>query len=356
MPILGIISSSILKLIQSIAVSHSTTPFITAYPWSDTTGFGTKISNPASLPASTSHDAKFNSTGTLLGVAHNSGGSADTNWSSIYPWSNATGFGTKYTTPTNPQQVYGTYSISFNSDSTAVAFVGNNQTLSPFVYAFSGSGFGSRYSLPPKPSNQNFSVGTFNFNPAGSALVYSYLTLGSGTGVVGYPFNTGSGIGTKYTDPVGWGSGNNSRGNNFSPDGATVVLSNNSSPFILAYPFNASTGFGTKYANPASLPPDAGYKTSFNPAGTVVALAHNTSPYITTYAWSSGFGSKYANPATLPTGNGLDVGFSKTGNSIAVAHDSSPYVTAYPWSAGFGTKFANPATLPTGNGQGISFA
>ena len=32
-----------------IAVAHSTSPYITAYPWSS--GFGTKYANPATLPA-----------------------------------------------------------------------------------------------------------------------------------------------------------------------------------------------------------------------------------------------------------------------------------------------------------------
>ena len=339
---------------QSIAVSHSTTPFITAYPWSDTTGFGTKFSNPASLPNGNGTGAKFNSTGTLLGVAH--GNSGQDNWSSIYPWSNVTGFGTKYTAPTYPSNINGTYDLAINASSTAMAFIAGAAAGYIFAYAFSGAGFGSRYTVPSTPGNWNFSVGGLNFNPAGSSIVLSYLTLGSGSGVIGYPFNTGTGFGTKYTDPVGWGSGNNSRGNCFSPDGATVLLSNNSSPFILAYPWNVSTGFGTKYANPASLPTDAGQKISFNPAGNVVALAHNTSPYIAAYPWSSGFGTKYSNPATTPTGNGTDVSFSTTGNSIAVAHDASPYITAYPWSAGFGSKFTNPATLPAGNATAVTFA
>jgi len=35
---------------DAIAVAHLTTPFVSVYPWSGS-GFGTKFSNPATLPA-----------------------------------------------------------------------------------------------------------------------------------------------------------------------------------------------------------------------------------------------------------------------------------------------------------------
>lgn len=33
-----------------IALAHSTSPYISAYPWSSTSGFGTKYANPATTP------------------------------------------------------------------------------------------------------------------------------------------------------------------------------------------------------------------------------------------------------------------------------------------------------------------
>jgi hypothetical protein len=36
---------------QYIAIPHDASPFVTAYPWNSGTGFGTKLPNPASLPA-----------------------------------------------------------------------------------------------------------------------------------------------------------------------------------------------------------------------------------------------------------------------------------------------------------------
>jgi hypothetical protein len=36
---------------NAIAVAHTSTPFVTAYPWSGS-GFGTKYTDPATLPGS----------------------------------------------------------------------------------------------------------------------------------------------------------------------------------------------------------------------------------------------------------------------------------------------------------------
>ena len=41
-----------------LAVAHGTTPFVTAYPWS-ASGFGTKLTNPGTLPAGTGNSIAF---------------------------------------------------------------------------------------------------------------------------------------------------------------------------------------------------------------------------------------------------------------------------------------------------------
>ena len=41
-----------------IAVAHSNSPYITAYPWSSS-GFGTKFSNPGTLPTDTGYGVAF---------------------------------------------------------------------------------------------------------------------------------------------------------------------------------------------------------------------------------------------------------------------------------------------------------
>ena len=44
-----------------IAVSHVTSPFVSAYPWS-ASGFGTKFSNPATLPTGGGYGVAFTHT------------------------------------------------------------------------------------------------------------------------------------------------------------------------------------------------------------------------------------------------------------------------------------------------------
>jgi hypothetical protein len=42
-----------------IAIAHYTTPFVSAYPWSGS-GFGTKFTNPGTLPAGIGYGVAFN--------------------------------------------------------------------------------------------------------------------------------------------------------------------------------------------------------------------------------------------------------------------------------------------------------
>ena len=78
---------------QFIAVAHSSSPFITAYPWSSSTGFGTKFADPATLPTGNGQDVAFTSSGNSVAVAH-----VTSPFISAYPWSGS-GFGTKFADP-----------------------------------------------------------------------------------------------------------------------------------------------------------------------------------------------------------------------------------------------------------------
>ena len=76
----------------AIAVAHDTTPFVSAYPWS-AGGFGTKFSDPATLPTGGGYGVAFSSAGDAIAVAHST-----TPFVSAYPWSGS-GFGTKFSDP-----------------------------------------------------------------------------------------------------------------------------------------------------------------------------------------------------------------------------------------------------------------
>jgi hypothetical protein len=77
---------------QQIAIAHTTTPFVSAYPWS-ASGFGTKFTNPGTLPTGNGIGVAFSPAGTEIAIAH-----ATTPFVSAYPWS-ASGFGTKFSDP-----------------------------------------------------------------------------------------------------------------------------------------------------------------------------------------------------------------------------------------------------------------
>ena len=70
------------------ATAHAASPYITAYPFSSL-GFGSKFSDPATLPTNTGYDTTFSPDGKSIGVAH-----ATTPYFTLYPWS-VSGFGTK---------------------------------------------------------------------------------------------------------------------------------------------------------------------------------------------------------------------------------------------------------------------
>jgi hypothetical protein len=75
-----------------MAVSHATSPFITAYPWSSS-GFGTKFANPATLPPGVGNGVAFTASGDAMAVSH-----AFSPIITAYPWSSS-GFGTKFANP-----------------------------------------------------------------------------------------------------------------------------------------------------------------------------------------------------------------------------------------------------------------
>jgi len=331
---------------QFLAVVHGTTPFVTAYAWSSA-GFGDKFANPVSLPSiamgTVPTGVSFSPAGTELALSH-----ATSPFVTAYPWSSS-GFGTKFANPATLPTGSGEC-ITFSPAGTEI--VVGHSTL-PFVtaYRWSSDGFGTKFADPSTaPDVIQMSAA---ISPAGTELVMG--AGGGGGGFIGAWRWSTSGFGSKFSNPATMPAGTG-ESISFSPSGTEVACAHGTSPFVTAYPWS-SAGFGVKFANPATLPTGYGYGAAFSPAGTELAISHGVSPFVSVYPWSSaGFGVKFANPATLPVGNGESVSFSPTGTEIAIVYGSTPFVSAYPWSyAGFGVKFGNPATVPTGVGCGVAF-
>jgi hypothetical protein len=125
--------------VQQIAVAHPTTPFISAYPWSNI-GFGAKFTNPATLPTGNGNGVAFSPSGNDIAVAHTT-----SPFITAYPWSGS-GFGTKYTNPATLPASTGN-GVAFSPDGANIA-VGHS--ITPFItaYPWSGSGFGTKYADP----------------------------------------------------------------------------------------------------------------------------------------------------------------------------------------------------------------
>ena len=267
----------------------------------------------------------------------------------VYAWSSS-GYGTRYSSPSSPvgSRVNG---VAFAPNGSAIAMAIDSST---YVRAYPWSavtGFGAVFSNPA--TLPTLTGNGIAFSPAGDAVAVAH---GIAPSCTVYPWST-SGFGTKYANPS-TAIGQNGFGVAFHPSGNVIAIASNNSPQINAYAWSSS-GFGTKYANPSTMPSGAAYGIAFSPSGNDIAIVTDTSPRIFVYPWSSstGYGTKYADPGTLPTGTSYGVAFSPNGDAIAVAHDASPFVTAYPWSSsGFGTKYTNPATAVGGQSQAVAFA
>jgi hypothetical protein len=336
-----------------LALGHDTTPRLSIYKFNTTTGFGTRYSDPATVPQGNVVGVRFSPLGNSLAVTC---GPGTGNPLAGYPWTLGSGFGTKFGNP-------GTLPPSSQAKGLGMTPAGDAVVIpldtSPYVVAYTWStstGYGTKYSDPATLPGGTTCFAAF-FNPAGNIVV-----LGSaGTPFVqAYPWSFGSGFGVKYANPSTLPSGQ-VRGGSFSPDGSTIAIGVVGGTPI-AYPW--SSGFGSKYADP-SVTMSSSYTAIFHPSGASIACsaAFTPSPSLFVYPWSSGWGTRYSNPVGMPTTSSAPafeqaVAFNSAGDTIAWAAQATPFIYAYPWSqsTGFGTKYANPGTLPVDLGNAIVFS
>ena len=277
---------------NAVAFSTNTTPFLDVYRWSGN-GFGSRYLDPATLPAGNTVGVAFSSQGNAIASVN---GSSSPNLEA-WRWDSQNGFGTKYSNPATAT-FSATRAVVFHPSDTAVAVSNSN---SPFINAYawtSASGFGTKFANPatlPAGGPQAGTPKSIAFSPAGDAVAIAHTTT---------PFVTvyawsGSGFGTKFANPATLPV-SNGFGVAFSPLGDAIAVTNGGSPAVTAYPWNGS-GFGTKYSNPATLPTGS-YSPAFSPNGDTLAVADIGWPYIRAYPFNSatGFGTIYPNPATIP--------------------------------------------------------
>jgi len=329
---------------EVVAIAEWGSPYIGAYPWTDASGFGTKYADPATAVPDRGNQVRWSPDKKAIGIAH------DTSpYVSVYAWSDALGFGTKYanpgTTPTGSGK-----SINFSADNSNIV-VGH--ATSPYISAYpwsSSSGFGTKYSNPSElPDAEGGSTTGVAFNPLGT-----YLVTANSWKISAYAWSSGFGA---RTGPPSWPSTGTLGNITFSPDGNYVSAGTDASPFIYTWGF--SSGWGTKVSNPGTLPLSAANQATvaYNNQGTLLAITSgNQYEKVALYAWSSGYGTKYANPWRSDWSNSpaLSVAFNSTGTAIFCAFQTSPWIEAFIWDGSqYQQKYAAPSTPPTGRVYGV---
>ncbi len=146
-----------------VMVGHITSPYISAYPWSS--GFGTKYSNPGTaLPSSaTVYGVAFHPDGGYVALAHNY-----SPYITCYAWS-ASGFGSKVSDPSSLPPAHGT-GVAWSGAGSEIAVTCNDGGSGCTVYGYpwTGSAFGTRFADPSTPP----SVGSWQ-NAYMPAFAYS---------------------------------------------------------------------------------------------------------------------------------------------------------------------------------------
>ena len=183
---------------NAIAIVYDAFPFISAYPWS-ASGFGTKFTNPAPQIDAGFYGAfgvDFNPAGTAVAISYYGSIGID-----VRAFSSAAGFGTKYANPATPPQSSSgyTFGVVFNPAGNSIAV---STELSPFVYGYpwsNATGFGTKYANPASLTAGTFSGGGVAFSSTGNDIA---LAQYNSPYVSAYPWSA-SGFGTKYTAPVG---------------------------------------------------------------------------------------------------------------------------------------------------------
>jgi uncharacterized delta-60 repeat protein len=237
---------------------------IDVWAWDPVTGFGTKYAYPSQSLFTGSNNTvtgvQWSPSGNDIAISH-----LGAPFISVYPWSAASGFGTKYTDPAHPAfKVSSAYNVVWHPSGNAIAFshFGGTSVDSEFVQVWSwtsGTGFGTRYTPPAGvPGNQHGAVGySVAWSPAGTEIVLGTGGFGDGSVVPrihAWPWTNASGFGTKYANPATPLGNTNPGGIHFTKDlvNPTLIIGlQNISPWVATYAWSTS-GFGVKLADPAT--------------------------------------------------------------------------------------------------------
>lgn len=267
----------------------STAGYVQGWKWSSS-GFGTKYANPAVIGPGSVREVRFSPNGQTVVSAS----TITSPYLSAYAYTQGSGFGTKYsdpaTLPTSSQ-----YNVSWNGDGT-VAICGLGTTNALNVYPFSG-GFGTRYANPSSAAGSSYGM---RFYTGGGITVFAG---GRTSTPFSQAYVWSNGFGTKFANPATapLGLSNDAA---ISEDGSYIAIAHDDFPYVTAYPWSNSTGFGTKYANPSTNIGGNAESVGWQKGASVLGITMSAGDFVSAYSWSSsGFGSRYAKYTTDPATN-----------------------------------------------------
>lgn len=317
-------------------------PYVNAYPFKASTGWGTKYADPSTNPGQDIGAGCWNHDGT---VAFASATGALGN-AIAWPFNTSTGFGTKYSNPSGLGSIFKMVTNAAGNVVTTATFPGNPQAIS----WNNSTGWGSLFSGPS--TSPGFSLGRgIAWHPAQNAIAVSGT---SGNYLQAYAWSNG--WSTKFANPTGGTGANYGNKPTFNNAGNAVGVGIDTSPTSVDV-WIWSNGFGSKFSSPSSNPGNLGFDVSFNPTDTAIGVGTRdagSASQLSIYTWnnSTGFGTRYTTPAGYNGGETPTITWTADNKNVLIASYGAPYVWAYSWSdaTGYGTKFANPTTTPTNLG------
>jgi hypothetical protein len=313
-------------------------PYLEVRHWTDANGMGSVYVAPASITAATVNGASFTPDGKAIFVSFNA-----TPYLSAYPFDASTGWGTRYNSPSTLPSG-NTFGPKFGGGYVAFSSYGTQKLL---IYPFSSTtGFGTLLADPATPSSSSQADGP-SLTKTGDAVA---IAIGSSPCVFAYPISGGV-IGAKFTNPSTITAYTAS--SCFSPDGTAIFVTSNVSPFVRAFAWNSTTGFGTEFSSPTTLPTAATQTIRFSNSGKTIVLSATNQMNAYPWS-SAGFGTKWANPSTaFSTGPITAAAFTSDDSSVSFPTSYNVQTYHWNDATGFGSRYTDPTgSFPVGSSLG----
>jgi len=241
-------------------------PYIHAYEWNNSSGFGAKYSNPSTLPTGGSA-LQVHPSGNAVIVSSETQGSISSPRIYVYPWNYSTGFGTIMTNPTYPNNFYQIWGTYFTPSGDTLLTLGEDYLSSysnrAIEFDSNGSGF-----VSPSPDTLIYTNEATDAVAGSNNVVFigkNSSSASSTYAMYAYPYTENNfTLSSPYSDavnmPKNYGAGSNSffiSGMAISEDNSVLLFTssttNLTSAGVYGFDFNDITGWGQKYNSPTEL-------------------------------------------------------------------------------------------------------